>query len=99
MHLAGRAYVLVLLGAVLGIIAIWSGGHALAELWRVPLGLLLLGLALEGVFVRRTPIAARVEMPPRVFLGRPQPAAYVFSNRTARDLALEYAPPRCAANR
>ena len=96
MHLAGRAYVLVLLGAVLGIIAIWSGGHSLAELWRIPVGLLLLGLALEGVFVRRTPIAARVEMPPRVFLGRPQPAAYVFSNRTARDLALEYAPATSA---
>jgi uncharacterized protein (DUF58 family) len=92
MHLAGRAYVLVLLGAVLGVIAIWSSGHAFAELWRIPVGLLLLGLALEGVFVRRSPIAVRVEVPPRAFLGRPQPAAYVFSNRTARDLALEYAP-------
>ncbi|HKD55139.1 MAG TPA: DUF58 domain-containing protein [Steroidobacteraceae bacterium] len=92
MHLAGRAYLLVLLAAVLGIVAIWSSGHAFAELWRIPVVLLLLGLTLEGVFVRRRPIDARVEVPPRAYLGRPQAAAYAFSNRTARDLAVEYAP-------
>src|SRR5215475_2466041 len=92
MHLAGRAYLLVLLGAILGIVAIWSSGHGFDDLWRIPVVLLLLGLALEGIFVRRAPIDARLDVPPRAFLGRPQPAAYVFSNRTARDLAIEYAP-------
>ena len=96
MHLARRAYVLVLLGALLGIVAIWSSGHAFAEVWRIPVGLLLLGLALEGVFVRRKPVTARVELAPRAFLGRPLPAAYVFSNRSARDLAVEYAPVTAA---
>ena len=47
MHLAQRAYVLVLLTAVMAIAAIWSGEPGVTGLWRIPPGLLLLGLALD----------------------------------------------------
>ena len=92
MHLATRAYILVLLTAVLAIAGIWSAQRGLTELWRIPLGLLLLGLMLEGLFMRRVPIGASLELAPRMFLGRPQPAAFVFENRSARALEVEYAP-------
>jgi uncharacterized protein (DUF58 family) len=92
MHLAARAYLLVLLTAVLAIAGIWSSEPGLAGLWRIPAALLLLGLTFEGLLLRRAPIEARLESAPRAFLGRPQPAAFVFANRTPRALALEYAP-------
>ena len=92
MHLATRAYVLVVIAAVLAIAAIWSAERGFAELWRIPAGLLLLGLTFEGLFMRRAPIEARLDLAPRVFLGRPQPATFVFANRTARALEVEYAP-------
>ena len=68
MHLAQRAYVLVLLTAVMAIAAIWSGEPGVADLWRIPAGLLLLGLALEGWFVRRMPVEVRLASAPRAFL-------------------------------
>ena len=92
MHLAGRAYVLVLLTAVLAIAGIWSSEPALSGLWRIPALLLLLGLAVEGFFLRSPPIAVRLEGAPRAFLGRPLPVTLVFANASARTLELEYAP-------
>ena len=71
MHLAQRAYILVLLTAVLAIAGIWSAEPGLRDLWRIPGGLLLFGLALEGWFVRRVPLAAQLLVPLRAFLGRP----------------------------
>ena len=84
MHLAIRAYVLVLLTAVLAIAGIWSTQRGYADLWRIPAGLLLLGLTLEGLFMRRAPIEARLAIAPRAFLGRPQPAAYSTKLRPGR---------------
>lgn len=92
MHLAQRAYVLVLLTAILAIAGIWSAEPGLRDLWRIPGGLLLFGLALEGWFVRRLPLAAQLAVPSRAFLGRPLPAAFEFTNTSARALAVEYAP-------
>ena len=91
MHLARRAHVVVLLAAVLAVIGLWYPGD-FARLWRIPAGLLLLGLALEGALVRRSAPEARVLLPDRSFLGRPQPAAFAFTNRSGRELSLEYAP-------
>jgi uncharacterized protein (DUF58 family) len=92
MHLARRAYVLVLLSAVLAIIGIWSSEVEYAGLWRIPAVLLLLGLAVERFLVGRAPVEVRVETPSRAFLGRPQPAAFTFANPSPRPLTLEYAP-------
>ncbi len=92
MHLAQRAYALVLLTAVLAIAGIWSSEPVLSGLWRIPAGLTLLGLALEGVFARRLALDADFTSAPRAFLGRAQPGAFVFINSSARALTIEYAP-------
>src|SRR5258708_34067953 len=93
MHLAHRAYVLVLLTAVMGIAAIWSSEPGLADLWRIPAGLLLLGLALEGCLGRRMPVAVAPAPAPRAFLGAPPPAALVFPHAFARPPAAKHTPP------
>lgn len=92
MHLARRAYVLVFLAAVLAIGAIWSEEAGLAGLWRVPLALLLLGLALEALYLHRVQLAVHLATAPRAFLGRVQPAALVLANSGARTVTVEYAP-------
>lgn len=92
MHLARRAYFLVLLTAVLAIAGIWSSEPFTRGWWRLPAGLLLLGLALEGLFVRRAPIAATLSTATHALLGRAQPLSLAFANRSARALELEYAP-------
>ena len=92
MHLARSSYVLVLLTAVIAIAAIWSSDHALSLLWRVPAALLLLGLAFEGLQVRRFVPQARIATVSPAFLGRLQGGAVVLTNRTNRPLSLEYAP-------
>ena len=92
MHLAQRAYVLLLLAALLGIVGIWSSDPAFLPLWRAPAGLLLLGLAYESVIAFRATIVADVETAPRAFLGREQAAAFTFRNESARAFAVEYVP-------
>ncbi|HXW74187.1 MAG TPA: DUF58 domain-containing protein [Steroidobacteraceae bacterium] len=92
MHLARRSYILVMLTAVIAIAGIWSSDRQLARLWRVPAGVLLLGLALDGFAARRRLPLAAIDTPSPAFLGRSQRGAFVFTNRSARPLLLEYAP-------
>jgi uncharacterized protein (DUF58 family) len=91
-HLTSRSYVLVMLTAVIAIAGIWSSDEALAHLWRVPAGILLLGLALDGFMVRRLQPQLRIATAVPAFLGRPQPGAFVFTNDAARPLHCEYVP-------
>jgi uncharacterized protein (DUF58 family) len=92
MHFSQRAYVLIMLTAVLAVTGIWTTDPALADLWRIPAALLLIGLATEGLFIRRAVVTAQIETAPRAFLGREQNAAYAFHNGTSRAVSLEYAP-------
>jgi uncharacterized protein (DUF58 family) len=92
MHLARRAYVLVVLTAVLAITGLWSGDALFTGWWRLPVVLLLLGLTFEGWFLRRAPIAAGLITAAHALLGREQAAAFVFDNRSRRALAVEYVP-------
>jgi uncharacterized protein (DUF58 family) len=92
MHLARRAYLLALLTAVLAIAAIWSQQREVGLLGRVSLALLLSGLALEGLLVRRASLQVRIATAARAYLGQSQPAAFAFENGAARPLTLEYAP-------
>jgi uncharacterized protein (DUF58 family) len=92
MHFSQRAYALILLTAVLAVAGIWSVEPGFADLWRIPAGLLLVGLAIEGWFIRRAAITAEIETAARAFLGREQAAAYVFHNGSSRAVSVEYAP-------
>jgi uncharacterized protein (DUF58 family) len=92
MHLAQRAYALLVLTTVLAITGLWSSDPAFVGLWRIPGALLLLGLAFESIEARRARLVADVETAPRAFLGREQPAAFVFHNPSSRAISIEYAP-------
>jgi len=92
MHLAQRAYALILLTAVLAVAGIWSSQPGFTALWEFPAALLLAGLAFEGAVLRRTSIVAGVDTAPRAFLGREQPAVFTFRNESARPVKLEFAP-------
>jgi uncharacterized protein (DUF58 family) len=92
MHLSQRAYVLIMLTAVLAVAGLWSSEPAFFDLWRFPAALVLIGLAIEGLFIRRAVVSADVETATRAFLGREQEAAFVFHNATARPISVEYAP-------
>jgi uncharacterized protein (DUF58 family) len=92
MHLAQRAFVLILLTAVLAIAGLWSSEPGLAQAWRFPAVLLLMGLAYEGLMIRRAAVRMSVETAARAFLGREQPAAFSFRNDAARTVQVEYAP-------
>ena len=84
MHLAQRAYALILLTAVLAVTGIWSNQRGFASLWEIPAILLLSGLAFESVVLRRTAIVAGVETASRAVLGRPQRAEFTFQNDSSR---------------
>ena len=92
MHLAWRAYVLVLLAAVLAVAGIWSSDAGFAQLWRVPVGLLLLGLAVEGAYLRRPRLTAHLGASTRALLGVPCEVALEFASNARRPLILRYAP-------
>jgi uncharacterized protein (DUF58 family) len=92
MHFSQRAYVLIMLTTVLAVAGIWSTDPRLADLWRIPAALLLIGLAVEGLFIHRASVTAEIETAPRAFLGREQAAAYAFHNDSSRPVAVEYAP-------
>jgi uncharacterized protein (DUF58 family) len=92
MHLAQRAYALLLLTAVLAVVGIWSSQPGFMSLWELPAALLLSGLAFESAVLRRIPLVAGIETAPRAFLGREQPAAFTFQNDSARAVTLEFAP-------
>ena len=92
MHLAQRAYALLLLTAVLAIAGVWSSEPAFVALWRIPAALVLLGLGYESFVIQRAAIVADVETAPRAFLGREQAAVFTFRNESSRAFAVEYAP-------
>jgi uncharacterized protein (DUF58 family) len=92
MHLAERAYFLIVATALLAIAGLWSTQAALAGLWRWPAALLLGGLACEALFIRKVVIHASVETDARAALGREQPAAFTFRNESTRTLNIEFAP-------
>lgn len=91
MHLAERGYALAVLTAVLAIAGTWASEPAFGSVWYWPAALLLLGLALEGLLVRRTVIRADIETAARALLGREQGAAYAFRNQSNRNVTIQYA--------
>jgi uncharacterized protein (DUF58 family) len=92
MHLADRAFALIFFAGMLAIGGTWSDDPVFKGLWLFPTALLLLGLAIEGVLMRRTSIESRIETSPRALLGREQPAQFAFANASNRNVKLQYVP-------
>ena len=91
MHLAQRAYVLIVLTAATAIAGLWSPGHALLRWWHLPAALILIGLAFEAHVVRKAALGIEVEVPLRAYLGRTLAAAFAFRNGSARTAVVEFA--------
>ena len=92
MHLSQRAYIFIVATAILAIAGLWSQDPTLGRLWCCPAALLLAGLALEALLLRRVSLRADVKTAARAALGREQEAAFEFCNSTSRALRLEFAP-------
>lgn len=85
----------VWLGALTALIAIvgaWSADAQVALLWRLPVALLLAGLAYESFILARAQLALSIEAPEHWFLGRTGVARLRFTHALARPLVLEVAP-------
>ncbi|MBV8740977.1 MAG: DUF58 domain-containing protein [Sinobacteraceae bacterium] len=90
MHLAQRAYVLLVLTAIVAIAGLWSDRAGMTELWCIPAAMLLIGLAVEGWRLQRSGLGVDIETASRAFLGRTQAAAFVFRNEASRPTIVRY---------
>lgn len=101
MSLRQDALLLILCCAVLAILGEWSGDALLARLWALPAALLLVGLALEGLLLRRCTVSLELRAPAYWPLGRWQQVQFAFRQESRRMLRLEVvlsAPEEFAAS-
>lgn len=92
MSLRRNALLLALATVVLAIMGLWASGGALARLWRIPAGLLLLGLAYEVWQASRAAPSVQVLTEPRWFLARPAALQLLLSHTQRRALWMQIAP-------
>ncbi len=90
MSLRRNALLLVLATGLLAIVGQW-GGESLARAWRLPAGLLLLGLAYEGWLASRARPRLIVRTAAQWFLGRPTPVRLQLQLAQRRDALIELA--------
>lgn len=88
-----RYYCLVLAGvvALTAIVGVWSGDAMLAGAWRLPLALLLLGLAYEAWTISRAQVRATTAPEQIATLGGEARVTFELTHRLARPLLLEAA--------
>jgi uncharacterized protein (DUF58 family) len=92
MHLRLNGLVFAVLTALVAILGAWSGDPELAGLWRLPLALLLLGLAYEGWIVTRASASLSINAPAQGILGRAMPLQLVLRQELQRSTTIEFAP-------
>lgn len=92
MSLRANAYLLLIAAALLAVTALWGATPTAAGLWRLPVGLLLAGLAYEALVVARAGLVAAIDTPQPWYLGRTMPLRVRFQHGRARALDLEVAP-------
>lgn len=93
MSLRRNALLLATLTTLLAIIGGWSGNDTLAGLWRLPLALLLLGLAYEAWLATRAHLTMSIEgRSAQYALGRASSLRVTLSQQLARDVTIEIAP-------
>jgi uncharacterized protein (DUF58 family) len=91
MSLRRNALLLVLATGLLAILGLWAGG-AVARLWRIPAGLLLLGLAYEAWQASRSALSLQVQTAERWLLGRATALRLTLRHAQRRALTLQLAP-------
>lgn len=92
MSLRRNALLLLLATGLLGIVGQWGESETLARLWRLPAGLLLLGLAYEGWCAARAGVRLQVITAARWFLGRATPLRLRLQSALPRALVVQLAP-------
>jgi uncharacterized protein (DUF58 family) len=92
MHLRLNALVFAVLTALIAILGAWSGEAQLANLWLLPLALLLLGLAYEAWVLSRAQLRLRVNAEDQGILGRAVTLQLQLHQELGRDTAVQLAP-------
>ena len=92
MSLKQNALLLVLLAALIAVLGDWSADPQLTRWWRLPLGLLLLGLAFEAWMSRRANLHLQVHAAAQWLLCRATPMRLEFTHAWRRHGVLELAP-------
>lgn len=92
MNLRRNALLLALLTALIAVLGDWSGIHLLNLAWRLPAGLLLLGLAYESIVANAARVSLHIDTAKQWFLGRSSPLQLRFAQQLRRPLLIEFAP-------
>lgn len=92
MHLRLNGLVFAVLTVLVAILGTWSGEADLQRLWLLPLALLLLGLAYEGMTVTRARANVTINASSQGILGRPMSLQLLFRHELGRELELQVAP-------
>jgi uncharacterized protein (DUF58 family) len=92
LNLRTKTLLLALFTALIAVLGDWSGDHWLASAWRLPAGLLLLGLAYESLVASAARVSLHIEAPAQVFLGRASHLQLIFAQQLRQPLLIEFAP-------
>ncbi len=92
MHLRLNGLTFAVLTALVAILGAWSGDPQMADLWRLPLALLLLGLVYEGWTVTRSRLSVTINASVQGILGRAMSLQLVLRQDLHRSTMIELAP-------
>jgi uncharacterized protein (DUF58 family) len=92
LNLRRNALLLALLTALIAVLGDWSGQSLLASAWRLPAGLLLLGLAYESIVANAARVSLRITAADNWFLGRASHVQMQFTHELQRPVRIEFAP-------
>ncbi len=92
MNLRQNGLMLILAAALLGIAAQWAGNPAMSNLWALPLGLLLLGLAYERWVRARATLSLGVHSPSPWHLAQGGHVRWQIQHVLPRTLTVMVAP-------
>lgn len=92
MSLRPNSLYLAVLAVLIAIAGTWGSDATLAGLWRLPLGLLLLGLAYEGWVMMRAALKLRIDCQHNGVLGRAASVNLTLTHRLPGSAAVELAP-------
>jgi uncharacterized protein (DUF58 family) len=92
MHLRLNALTFAVLTALVAILGAWSGDPQLANLWLLPLALLLLGLAYEAWTVSRSELSLAINAGEQGVLGRVTSLQLQLRQDLGRSTLVELAP-------